>query len=229
MRRPDSRSRWRSRKPSAGEETILPARGTSRVLVGRWVAPLLLACLTFGLAGFAGYEKLVTHKVSSVGKSSASQPQKDNSPTEAEFSHFLALAGVSVSQLMSDHTPMEEASKQEERARQYIAANITLLRECEARISGLSSGTLLALDSSKGGHSKVGQGKALSQRAALMDGVRKAALGEAKVRSPLASQAFQSPEFSQDPLAANPASFDPITAENFAERGLGAPPVSDPR
>jgi hypothetical protein len=226
MRGPNPLSRWRSRKHEAGEGAILPARRTSRVLVGRWLSPLLAACLTLGLAGFAGYEKLVPHNVSFVGKSSASQPQKDNSPTEAEFSHFLALAGVSASQLMSDHTPMEEASKQEERARQYIAANITLLRECEAKISGLSGGSLLTLESSKGGRSKAGQGRALSQRAALMDGVRKAALGEAKVRSP---QAPQTPGFSQDPLAANPASFDPIAAENFAERGLGVVPAPEPR
>lgn len=222
MRKAGSISRDRA-SPDGGRA----AAGTVLSRSGRWTSPVLLAGVALALAGFGGYEKSLPREVASTAKAHAPRAQKDEAPTEYEFSHYLALAGVSISQLMSDRVPMEEASKQEEKARQYITANITLLRQCEARISGLStSGGLEGLARPQGGNSKPG--KALAQRASLVDGIRKAALGEAKVRSSLAAQAPQTPDFARDAMDSGPASFDPISAENFAERGMGLPPAADP-
>jgi hypothetical protein len=152
---------------------------------------------------------------------------KETSPTDEETQHFLSLAGVTPDQLAATGARGDAALQMEKRARDYISANIALLRLTESRLSAARA----SRSDTRGPADKAGSdrafAKAMLERSALVDGIREAARGGISDRASRATASMPG----ADPLTipgALPLPTNPMAADDFAARGFGIPDPPDP-
>lgn len=202
--------------------------------VGRgswWIGTSVsLAVVLIGLIGWSGFEALQPPQIGLPQGVSRARLSEDGAPTEAEMAHFLALAGVSIPQVTTKGASSEAASAQERRARDYVAANIGLLRKCEETITGRSFTFVppVAFGGRRNDNANSDRDRAMRTRAALFEGVRHAALGDAQIPSPAVSQPLvQMPVHSSGP--SDGEEIDPIASAGFAARGIGLRSPREPQ
>lgn len=206
---------WKGRLRSGARAVRSPRRFESwLVLCGVTLCALVSAFLSGWQEPRAGRTQAL-----SVGKAR-------EAATAEEMTWYLNEAGVAVTELVAAGVDPDRALRMEARAREYISANIHLLRRYRSEGQFAESESLL-LASAIRPHAESAAARVVERRErhSLISGIRHAALaGDAKRparddKFPSIGSTFSPPELAtMDPTQAGAP--DPISLPNFAERGL---------